>query len=97
MTEATLTERIVRREQAIIAFGLVIITALAWYYLLIGAGTGMSTIAMTTWQFPPPRPDIPMTGAWSAAYWVTMLLMWWVMMMPAAKSNSINAQQQRTQ
>lgn len=80
MTEATLTERIVRREQAIIAFGLVIITALAWYYLLIGAGTGMSTIAMTTWQFPPPRPDIPMTGAWSAAYWATMLLMWWVMM-----------------
>ena len=47
MTEATLTERIVRREQAIIAFGLVIITALAWYYLLIGAGTGMSTTAMT--------------------------------------------------
>ena len=28
MTQATLTERIVRREQAIIAFGLVIITAL---------------------------------------------------------------------
>jgi predicted metal-binding membrane protein len=80
MTQATLTERIVRREQVIIALGLVIIAALAWYYLLIGAGTGMSTIAMTTWHFPPPRPGMTMTGAWSMAYWVTMLLMWWVMM-----------------
>ncbi len=80
MMQATLTERIVRREQVIIAFGLAIITALAWYYLLIGAGTGMSTIAMTTWQFPPPRPDMMMTGSWSAAYWATLLIMWWVMM-----------------
>jgi predicted metal-binding membrane protein len=80
MTQATLTERIVRREQIIIALGLAIITALAWYYLFIGAGTGMSTIAMTTWQFPPPRPDVAIADSWSAAYWVTMLLMWWVMM-----------------
>jgi predicted metal-binding membrane protein len=40
----------------------------------------MSTIAMTTWQFPPPRPSMTMQGAWSPAYWLTMLIMWWVMM-----------------
>ncbi len=80
MTQVTLTERIVRSEQIIIVLGLAIITALAWYYLFIGAGTGMSTIAMTTWRFPPPRPDMMMAGSWSASYWFTLLLMWWVMM-----------------
>ena len=48
--------------------------------MLTGAGTGMSTIAMTTWQFPPPRPATMMAGDWNAGYWLTMLLMWWVMM-----------------
>ncbi len=80
MTQATFTERIVRREQVIIALGLVMITALAWYYLLIGASTGMSTVAMTTWQFPPPHPDMMVIGSWSTAYWLAMLIMWWVMM-----------------
>lgn len=80
MTETTLTERIVRREQAVIALALVAITGLAWLYVVTGAGTGMSTIAMTTWQFPPPRPATLMPGAWDGAYWLTMLLMWWVMM-----------------
>jgi predicted metal-binding membrane protein len=80
MPQTTLTERIVRREQALIGFGLAGITGLAWLYVLDGAGTGMSTVATMTWQFPPPRPAVPMPGAWDAAYWLTMLLMWWVMM-----------------
>jgi predicted metal-binding membrane protein len=80
MPQTTLTERIVRREQALIGLGLAGITGLAWLYVLAGAGTGMSTVAMTTWQFPPPRPAMPMPGGWDAAYWLTMLLMWWVMM-----------------
>ncbi len=80
MAETTLTEFIVRREQTVIALGLTAIAGLAWLYVITGAGTGMSMIAMTTWQFPPPRPASPMPGAWDAAYWLTMLLMWWVMM-----------------
>lgn len=76
----TLTERIVRREQALIGLGLATITGLAWLYVLLGAGTGMSTIAMTTWQFPPPHPATMPAGDWNAAYWLVMLLMWWVMM-----------------
>jgi predicted metal-binding membrane protein len=80
MPDTTLTERIVRREQLIIGAGLATIAGLAWYYVLTGAGTGMSTIAMTTWQFPPPRPATMTSGDWDAGYWLTMLLMWWVMM-----------------
>jgi predicted metal-binding membrane protein len=80
MPETTVIERIVRREQLLIGAGLALIVGLAWYYVLIGAGTGMSTIAMTTWRFPPPRPATAMPGVWDAGYWLTMLLMWWVMM-----------------
>src|SRR5688572_28995384 len=80
MPGTTLTERVVRREQLIVGAGLAAITGLAWTYVLTGAGTGMSTVAMTTWQFPPPRPATMMAGDWDAGYWLTMLLMWWVMM-----------------
>lgn len=80
MPGATLTEHIVRRNQLIVGTGLVAITGLAWLYVLLGAGTGMSTIAMSTWQFPPPKPGMAMSGDWNAAYWLTMLGMWWVMM-----------------
>jgi predicted metal-binding membrane protein len=80
MSETTLTERIVRREQLLIGTGIAIIAALAWLYVLAGAGTGMSTLAMSTWRFPPPRPATMAIGDWSPGYWVTMLVMWWVMM-----------------
>ena len=80
MPQTTLTERVVRRERAIIALAIVLVAVLAWLYVVLGAGTGMSTIAMTTWQFPPPRPATLATGDWSPGYWATMLVMWWVMM-----------------
>jgi predicted metal-binding membrane protein len=79
MTERAL-ETLLRRERAIIWGALAILTALAWAWVLVGSGTGMSAIGMSTWQFPPPRPAMMMQGAWSASYWLTMLLMWWVMM-----------------
>ena len=72
-------ETLLRHDRAIIASALCLLTALAWLALLQGAGTGMSAAAMTTWQFPPPRVT-PSIGAWNAAYWLTMLAMWWVMM-----------------
>ncbi len=77
---ASALEMLLRRERAIIWSALAILTVLAWIWVLLGAGTGMSTTAMTTWQFPPPRPAMMMSGDWSPAYWLTMLLMWWVMM-----------------
>ena len=40
----------------------------------------MSTIAMTTWQFPLPAMMSHGAGPWGLSYWVIMALMWWVMM-----------------
>ncbi|MDH3580447.1 MAG: DUF2182 domain-containing protein [Hyphomicrobiales bacterium] len=77
--DVTIAERLIRKDRAIMAAGLVLLSVLAWGWVLAGAGTGMSTIAMTTWVFPPAAaPGI--TAAWDAGYWAIMLAMWWVMM-----------------
>jgi len=79
MPDQTVTESIVRRERTIVLAGLLAISALAWWWIIAGAGTGMSTTAMTTWQFPPPvRPNMQMD--WSFSYAVIMFFMWWIMM-----------------
>jgi len=57
-----------------------LICLLSWSYLLAGAGTGMSTSSMTTWQFPPPAHSATTVAGWDPAYWLSMVAMWWVMM-----------------
>jgi predicted metal-binding membrane protein len=57
----------------------VLLCLLSWWYVLDGAGTGMSSLAMTTWEFPPPRHQGHGDG-WSWSYALVMLGMWWVMM-----------------
>ncbi len=77
--EATNVEALLKQERWIVAVGLLAIIALAWWWLLQGAGTGMNVMNMTTWQFPPPaRPSV--VQSWSPQYTVVMLLMWWIMM-----------------
>ncbi|MDA7948840.1 MAG: DUF2182 domain-containing protein [Hyphomicrobiaceae bacterium] len=77
--DITAAERFVAKDHAITVAGLVVLTLLAWIWVIIGAGTGMSTIAMTTFEFPPPaRPGMVM--AWTTAYAVIMFFMWWIMM-----------------
>ena len=72
-------EALLKRDRLVIALALALLTALAWWAVLQGAGTGMSASTMTTWQFPPPRVE-PSPGAWNAGYWLTMLAMWCIMM-----------------
>lgn len=60
------------------ALALAIITLLGWIYVLTGAGTGMSPLAMTRGGFPVvPQGE---TAGWPLAYWLLMLAMWFVMM-----------------
>lgn len=82
-TEITTTEALLRRDRAIVAAGLAGIAALAWYYVLTGAGTGMSVLAMTRIALSPGAfagPGMAMTHAWTGEYWLIMVLMWWAMM-----------------
>ena len=78
-SQTTTIENILKRERWVVIAGLSAIVALAWLWLLAGAGTGMNIWRMTTWSFPPPiKPN--MVAEWSLTYALLMLSMWWVMM-----------------
>lgn len=66
-------EGALRRDRMVVVSGLVLLVALACAYILAGAGTGMSSLAMSTWQFPPPASAMRMAGPWDAGYWLVML------------------------
>jgi len=79
-SELTLTELVLKKERRLVVAALLLITLLSWWYILAGAGTGMSTLAMTTWDFPPRIPTMNYHSEWGFSYGLTMLIMWWVMM-----------------
>jgi predicted metal-binding membrane protein len=80
VTNITKTEALLRHDRLIIGTGLAVICLLSWLYILTGAGTGMSTIGMTTWQLPLSTPTTGAAMPWSSCYWIIMACMWWVMM-----------------
>ena len=73
-------ERAIRRERAMLAIAIAVITLLAWVYLLGGAGTGMSAASMTTWRFPPAADTLFGPADWTPSYVLMMTSMWFVMM-----------------
>lgn len=79
MPGQTATEALLRRDRLVVIACLFTICLLSWLYLVRGAGTGMSSTAMTTWQFPPPA-HAGSGAPWPPGYWLVMLVMWWVMM-----------------
>lgn len=72
-------EALVRRETAIVAAALIVLTLLAWLAVLAGAGTGMDPLAMTAWFFPFGDPAA-LSGAWTPGYWLISFFMWAAMM-----------------
>jgi predicted metal-binding membrane protein len=71
-------EDLFKRDTAVVAAALILLTLLAWLALLAGAGTGMDPFAMSGWLLPS---GPPMTsGPWSYAYWAIAFCMWVVMM-----------------
>lgn len=69
MTETSALELVLKRERVIVAAGLAGVVALAWLYLLAGAGIDMSMAGM-------PMEPMP----WSASYAALVFAMWCVMM-----------------
>ena len=95
MFESPAFERLLKRDRVITLAGLTALCALAWLYIVTGAGLGMSAWEMTTLAlFPhqhardvmPSMPGMdmgataPMWMAWGFATWALMIAMWWSMM-----------------
>src|SRR5437773_7192828 len=95
MSEAPAFERLLKRDRMITLAGLAALCALAWLYIVTGAGLGVSAFEMTTLApFPPQQahdtmPDmpgmnmsatIPQRTSWGFATWALIIAMWWIMM-----------------
>jgi predicted metal-binding membrane protein len=90
--ETAVLERLLRRDRVITAAGLALLCALAWLYVLMGAGFGMSAWDMTTLSLFPHKAaeataamhaQMGMTiapAAWSLSLWALTAAMWWTMM-----------------
>ena len=76
--QARLLEAVLRWDRVVLVAGLVAVLALAWGWLLAGAGMVMSAGEMTAmagmdgWLMQP--------AVWTPAYAVLIFAMWWVMM-----------------
>lgn len=73
-------EAAARRDRAVVAGAIAVITVLAWAYLLGGAGMSMDMRGMDI--------DMIMPTSWTPGYALVVFLMWWMMMtammLPAA-------------
>jgi predicted metal-binding membrane protein len=80
-SETTVLERVLRRDRLVLITALAAVAALAWIWVVLGAGTGMSTIGMTRRSGIPDVSGMIMEPAvWTLAYAGLMFAMWWVMM-----------------
>lgn len=73
-------EAVLRRDRQVVAAALIAVIAMAWLWILLGAGTGMFAMDMI---FGPNSNDMTsmMTPAvWTIGYAGLMFTMWWVMM-----------------
>ena len=75
MVDATALERLLKRDRAITALGLVAIASLAWFYTILVASTGGGDMAGAASHMAMPQ-DQP----WSGADFLLMFVMWMVMM-----------------
>ena len=94
MEEHGTLERLLLHDRRLVIVTLLLVTALAWVYTLLGVGMGMTTFEMTRapWQEPMSHNmemnmgmasemamDID-TRNTGAGHYIAMLLMWWLMM-----------------
>jgi predicted metal-binding membrane protein len=70
-------ELLLKRDRLLVSICLAIVTLLAAYYILDGAGMGMTALQMSE---PMQYMGADLGREWTAADAVSMFLMWWVMM-----------------
>ena len=81
IADTSVLESVLRRDRLILVVALVAIVAIAWIWVLLGAGTGMSTLGMTSRSGMPDVTAMMMEpAAWTLGYAGLMFAMWWVMM-----------------
>ena len=80
-TDTTILEEVLRRDRRVLVAALVAVIAIAWIWIVLGAGTGMRAVGMTDGSGMPSMAGMVMEPpAWTLGYAGLMFAMWWVMM-----------------
>jgi predicted metal-binding membrane protein len=83
MTEAaddTVLEAALRRDRQVVTAALIAVIAMAWLWILFGAGTGMSAMDMILEPSAEGMASMMTPAVWTVGYAGVMFTMWWVMM-----------------
>jgi predicted metal-binding membrane protein len=76
----TLLEAVLRRDRQVVVGALIVVIALSWIWILLGAGTGMPAIDMVLGSSPDRMASMMAPAMWTIGYAGIMFTMWWVMM-----------------
>lgn len=76
----TLLEAVLRRDRRAVIAALIIVIALSWIWLLLGAGAGMSALDMLIGSGVRDMASMMAPTTWTPGYAAIMFTMWWVMM-----------------
>ena len=76
----TVLETILRRDRQVVVAALVVVIVMAWLWILLGAGTGMSAMDVIVGPSSDQMASIMAPALWTAGYAGIMFTMWWVMM-----------------
>ncbi len=80
-TKPGVVERLLRRDEAIVATSAALLIALAGLYTVFGVGMNMTALEMTKMARPIGNPmAMGMSPAWSMSYAALIFFMWWIMM-----------------
>jgi predicted metal-binding membrane protein len=74
------TERLLRRDRAVVLSAIAVLFALAGLYTIFGVGMNMTALEMTAMRGMRDMPGAVTPGQWSSSYAILVFLMWWVMM-----------------
>ena len=80
IADTTVLEAVLRRDRFVVIGGLVAVILVAWVWIVLGAGTGMSAVAMTQMAGMPGMDMMMERAVWTPAYASLIFAMWWVMM-----------------
>ena len=75
----TVLEAVLRHDRQVVAATLIAVIVMAWLWILLGAGTGMSAMDMIVGR-PDGMASMMAPARWTVGYAGIMFTMWWVMM-----------------
>ncbi len=80
VSETTVLETVLRRDRCVVVAALVTVIVAAWIWIVFGAGTGTTAVAMTQMAGMPDMDMMMERAVWTPGYAGLIFAMWWVMM-----------------